>query len=255
MQKIFFIILFFISLSGYSNKDSINVDTTKCKIESFYEVNLSSRNIWRGIDFGNYSPCVFGLVGITYKKLEIGAYGITSLTGTNIGYGNTFNVYSALKFKYISFYIEDYYFNGDISNIQTDYLDWNNTHFLENRIKIEHKGFHLIGGYTLAGGKFYNITSPFNNTQAVYLEVGYKLKHWSLSIGGITGPSALNFHDKEGITNILLKHKSEIQKLGNLPVEIGMCYNPNYNNIAPKGIPRYGYGNNAFNFLITIILI
>lgn len=257
MKKIIIIILlFFLSLFGFSQKDSLSTDTIKAKIENFYEITLSSRNVWRGIDFGNYTPSALGLFGISYKKFEIGAYGIVSLAGTNVGYGNTFNVYTAIKLKYFSFYLEDYYFNGDITNVKTEYSDWENTHFLEGRLKINYKGFQLMGCYTIAGGNFYNVkTISMNNTQGTYVEAGYKNTHWSFLIGGITAPSALNFHDKEGITNVTLKHKNNIKKINNLPIEIGVCYNLNYKNISPKGIVRYGYGNSAFNFLIAITLI
>jgi len=169
MKKIYLIILISLSFCGFSQQDSVSTDTSKIKIESFCEITLSSRNVWRGIDFGNYSPSAFGLFGLSYKKLEIGAYGIVSLTGTNVGYGNTFNVYCALKSKYISFFVEDYYFNGDNSNLNTDYSDWSNTHFLESRLKFENKNFHLMGCYTLVGGKFYNIQTPFDNTKAAYI--------------------------------------------------------------------------------------
>lgn len=255
MKKTLLILILFLSIAGYSQKDSTKIDSTKKRIETFSEVDLLSRNVWRGIDFGNYSPSVFGLVGFTYKKLEFGAYGITTLTGTNIGYGNTFNAYMALKLKIVSFYVEDYYFNGDVSNRKTNYFDWSNTHFLEGRIKLEYHNFFAMGCYTIAGGNYYNLNTPFNNTRAVYIEAGYKIEHWNFVIGGITAPSALNFHDKKGITNVSIKYKNTLKKIKNLPYDISIIYNPNFDNIAPKGLNRYGYGNNAFNFVISITII
>ena len=67
--------------------------------------------------------------------------------------------------------------------------------------------------------------SSFNNTQGLYIEGGYEGDHFGISMGGITGPSALNFHDKSGITNIKFKYMNEIKKLNNLPFEIGVTYN------------------------------
>lgn len=234
------------SLISFSSGDSI-------KVKPFYEVTLSTRNVWRGIDFGNYSPSAFGLFGLTYKKFEIGAYGITTLTGTNIGYGNTFNSYVALKFKHLSFYVEDYYFNGDYSNTPTKFDHWEKTHFLEGRIKCEKGKFYILGGYTIAGGKLYNVhDSVMNNTHGAYFELGYKSTHWIAAVGGITGPSALNFHDREGVTNITLKYRDKIK---DMPVEIGVYYNPTFDNISPRSLPRYGYGKNAFNFSISLTLI
>jgi len=255
MKKLITIFLINLSLFANANSDSTKVDTSKVK-HSFYEITLSSRNVWRGVDFGNYSPSALGLVGVNFNKFEVGAYGITSITGTNVGYGNTFNVYATFKHKWFSATLEDYYFNGDVTNIKTNFFDWEKTHFLEGRLKFEHKGFQLVSGYTISGGKLYNIVSDtINNTKAVYIELGYKGEHWSFLAGGITSPSALNFHDAAGVTNISIKYKDKFEKLKNIPFEIGVYYNPNFDNISPKGFVRYGYGNNAFNFSIAITLI
>ena len=222
----------------------------------FYEIDLLSRNVWRGIDFGNYNPSVVGVFGYApFDGMEVGVFGITTLLGTNAGYGNTFNVYASYKYKMFKLTVDDYYFNGDASNLPTKYEDWEDTHFLEARLKIEHKGVYIEGGYTLAGGELYNIeTDTFNNTQGAYIEAGYKGEHFAIFAGGITAPSALNFHDEAGIINTGIKYMNTIEKLNDLPFEIGVYYNPNYDNIAPVGLPRIGYGQNAFNFLVAIIL-
>jgi hypothetical protein len=256
MKKVFLILALMSTALLNAQTDSTVVDTTDKEPMHFYEIDLLSRNVWRGIDFGNGSPSIVGVIGIApFKGFEVGAFGITTLMGTNVGYGNTFNVYASYKYKFIKLTVDDYYFNGDASNLVTKYEDWEDTHFLEARLELDHKGFYVMGSYTLAGGEIYNIeTDTFNNTQGVYIEAGYKGEHFTILAGGITGPSALNFHDKEGVINTGIKYTNVIEKLNDLPFEIGIFYNPNFDNIAPVGLPRIGYGQNAFNFTVAIIL-
>jgi len=252
MKRIFFILALMITVTSNAQLDSI-----KNESNHFYEIDISSRNIWRGIDFGNYSPTIVGVFGFTpLKNLEIGAYGITTLSGSNLGYGNTFNVYTSYSKWGLTLTLDDYYFNGDATNIETKYLDWDNTHFLEARLKYELERFHIISSYTLAGGNMYNIrTSQFNNTQGAYIEIGYERDHFGINIGGITSPSALNFHDAAGITNINLKYMNTFEKINDIPFEIGVSYNPNFKYIAPFDLPRIGYGRSSFNFYLSISLI
>lgn len=250
MKNIVYILLLLVG-SINAQEDSLKNDTLSCH---FYEIDVSTRNVWRGIDFGNYSPTLTGVVGISpLEGLEFGAVCIVTLTGTQLGYGNTFNIYASYSKKNITIELDDYYFQGHFTNIRTDYTNWYKTHFLEGRIRYDYKDFYIFTGYTINGGDLYNIkNSQFNNTNAFYLEVGYENDDIGLSIGGINGPSALNFHDKEGITNIRCKYMNDIRGFKNLPFEVGLVYNPSFKYIAPYDIERIGYGRTAFNFYVTL---
>jgi hypothetical protein len=256
MKKAILLFVIAISTVSLAQSDSLEVvDTTEKEPIHFYEVDLLSRNVWRGIDFGNYSPTIVGVFGISpVEGLEFGVVGIASLTGTNVGYGNTFNVYASYSRWGFTLTLDDYYFNGDPTNLDTKFFDWDNTHFLEARLKYEYKGFYAIAGYTVAGGNMYHIRSTnFNNRNGAYIETGYEGDHIGVCIGGITGPSALNFHDKSGITNVRFKYMNTLKKLNDLPFEIGVSYNPNFDYIAPLDLPRVGYGRSAFNFYVGLI--
>lgn len=263
MKKLLTLILIFaVSLGAYSQTDSTATDSTKTSKFSG-TVFLTSKCIWRGIDFGNGSPSIQGLVTYSpFKFLDINMFGVTALNGTNRGYSNTLNLF--LTFKYKKFYLEfdDYYFKGDVTNIPTNYWFHNQTHFVESRIGFKNDRFDLKAGYTIYGGDLYSnpvidtLGTKLMNTQAFYLEANIKLsKEFSVFIGGITAPSALNFTDKAGITNVGFKYSRDviITDKFSLPIEALFVVNPNYENISPAGLPRIGYGTSPVNFAITIM--
>lgn len=262
MKKFITLIIFSaFSLIAFSQTDSTKKDTTASKWSG--QVIIGSKSVWRGIDFGNGSPCIQGLV--TYspcKFMDISAFGVTALNGTNVGYSNTLNLFATLKYKKFYLEFDDYYFKGDVTNISTNYWHHNKTHFIESRLGFKTSNIDIKAGYTIYGGELYNnpvidtLGTKLNNTQAVYLEANFKLSdEFSVFIGGVTGPSALNFVDKAGITNVGAKYTRMVQVSDkfSFPVEAIIVVNPSYDNISPAGLPRVGYGSSPVNFVINVI--
>jgi hypothetical protein len=91
----------------------------------------------------------------------------------------------------------------------------------------------------------------------LYLEATFNVTdEFTIFVGGITGPSALNFHDKAGITNAGFTYTKEVDITDSftLPIEAKVAFNPNFENISPTGLPRVGYGSSRVNFAITLII-
>lgn len=227
-------------------------------------LTIATKNVWRGIDFGNGTPTVQGLV--TFQPSDhwdINLLGITSLTGENRGYATTLNFFVNYTINHLTLTLDNYYFEGDATNIPTNFWDYRNTHFLEGRVGYDIGKFSLTAGYTLYGGGFYSnpvidsIGTVLQNTRGLYLEARYQpTEEITLSIGGITGPSALNFNDKAGLTNIGFKYTKslKITERFSIPFDFQLIVNPSWHNIAPAGLPRVGYGNQRVNFVIAMTL-
>lgn len=251
-MKNLIILLFLLPLSivAQTKTDTIKmlprVDTSKV----YTEFNAQSKNVWRGVDFGSQLPTL--QLYMTYditKRFAVGTF--ASATFTQEGYGNTLNIFAQYKYKSFTFFIDDYYFEGDITNIETDFFDLSGCHLVEARAKYEHTKFELLAGYMIYGGTFYTVS---NNKTGVYLEATYNLikndtEKLQVIAGGITAPSALNFHDSAGITNLSLKYTKPV-KIGDLWTQI--VFNPNYDAISPMDLPRVGYGNSMMNFIVGI---
>lgn len=261
MRKIIVLLIaVLLSATSYSQTDSTVKDTSESKLSGL--IIVGSKSLWRGIDFGNGSPTIQGLVTYSpFKFLDINVLGITSLNGTTAGYSNTLNIF--LTFKYKNFYLEvdDYYFKGDQTNLPTNYWHHNKTHFVESRVGLKNDRWDVKAGYTIYGGDLYSnpiidtLGNTLDNTHGVYLEANFRVTdEFTMFMGGITAPSALNFTDKAGITNIGVKYNRvvNISDKFSVPVETILVVNPNYDNISPAGLPRIGYGSSPVNFVINL---
>ncbi len=188
---------------------------------------------------------------------------MTSLTGDNRGYATTLNFFANYYLGNFTLTLDNYYFHGDETNIPTNFWDYSDTHFLEGRIGYQWNKLQLSSGYTLFGGGLYSnpvIDSTGNilqNTRGLYLEARYNFSEQvSLAIGGITAPSALNFTDEAGITHVGFKYAETLRITDHfsIPLEFQIVVNPSYQNIAPMGLPRVGYGTQRVNFAVTMTL-
>lgn len=255
MKYLLFLMLGLWCITSKAQEENSN-DTLKLKENpTFYEIDLMSRNVWRGIDFGDLSPSSFVLVGASFDNFEIGTYSIFSLLGNNEGYSNTFNVYMSYTLNNFKLTLDDYYFKGHYTNIETKFLDYKNTHFLEARLDYTYNNFNFLTSYSLYSGEYYVVDYlDFDNRKGFYMEANCEFDHTGFTIGYLTKESALNFHDSEGFTNLKLYYFNDIKRSKKIcEFETGIVYNPNYDNIAPLDQPRFGYGVNQFNYYLNII--
>jgi hypothetical protein len=232
-------------------------DSTKT-VKLNTSLTLATKNIWRGVNYGNNAPMIQGSLGVVLKDaFEIGACGTATLNGDKRGFGNWMELYTQYQWRRWTVVLDDYYFfSYDSLN---DYLNWNNKttqHLLEARLKFEvPKKISVMAGY--------NIYANQSAKKALYVEAEYFLfQNFSILFGAVTGASWLNYYDAGGITTVGVSGNREIpiSKKLSLPLKAQLIVNPNYKNIAVwdgSGYvdPGYNYlGRNAINFVISTTL-
>ena len=243
MKKI--ALFFFLTLSiAVSAQDSLKntVNTT---------FTLASKNVWRGVNYGDNAPSLQGNLSYNIKNaIEIGAFGTVTTNGTKKGYGNWLELYTTFKIDKWSLTLDDYYFfSYDSLNDYFDYSENTTQHLVEARLKYTSDKFTIYGSY--------NVFANRDAEKALYFEAEYFLrKDLSLIVGYLTGASWLNFHDKGGVTvagisgsrDIVITDKFKI------PVKTSLLFNPNYENIAKdsNGNVLKGLGTNPVNFVIAL---
>lgn len=180
----------------FAQTDSLKTDSIKPSRFNI-ELTLASRNMSRGISFGN-SPSIQMLASYSICRFfEVGAYGQATLNGTKKGYGNTMNIYATMKYKRLSLTFDDFfYFNSnDKENNYFDYDAAKTQHFIEARVKYDSR-LDLTAAYTI----YQN--SAIEEKNAVYLEVGYDIvPNFNLFVGYITDASAQMFYSQAGFTS------------------------------------------------------
>lgn len=255
MTKIFFSCVFFFSLVTAYPQAS---DSTTKPVRLNTDLIIATKNIWRGVNYGNNAPMVQGTLGVVFKeKFEVGACGTATLNGDKRGFGNWMELYAQYSWHHWTVTLDDYYFfSYDSLN---DYFNWNNSstqHLLEARLKysVENRFSAMVG---------YNIYANQTASKALYFETEYNVfKDFSLLFGFVTGTSSLNFYSSGGITTVGVSGKREIKisKKFSMPLKAQLIVNPNYQNITTwdgSGYvdPGYDYlGRNPINFVISITL-
>ena len=204
------------------------------------DLGVSSRNIWRGLDYGS-SPSIWGDLYGSFKKFSIGAMGTSTLNGSKSGYGNWMELYASYTFKNLTFVVDDYFFfnSEDSLNNYFDYTPQNTQHLVEARIEYENDYLDAMVGYVI-------YSNNTDNTNGVYLEATYKPnKKLSFTAGYLTASQWLSFYDKGGITTLGINgHRNLNVFKQKLPLTASLILNPNYQNASPA------VGNNPIYFVL-----
>jgi hypothetical protein len=243
MKKLFLLLLLTISQVSFA-QDSTSCSSNCSTSSTNTSFSIFSRNIWRGINWGNSSPVVQANLSYSYKNFEIGTFGTMTLTGTKDGWGNWIENYITYKKDKFSITVDDYYFFGQDS--LTNYLSYSKTsgHLIEVRPKLSFEKVTI----TLS-----NCVYPFE--KALYTEIEWFFrKDLSLMVSGITGKSTLNFNDRGGINTIGVSgYRDIIIKDTKLSVKSSIIFNPLYKSISRDAGVRYtGIGYNPVNWTIGI---
>ncbi len=200
------------------------------------ELTLLSRNVFRGVSYGE-SPSIFGKgAWLPCKYFEMGVYGNVTLNGTTEGYGNQFNYYFTLKpfanssteLKNISITSDDYfYFNSnDDDNNWTDYDSDKTQHFLEARAKYDGEKMDLTAAYTYYSNKEANV-------DGIYFEAGYDIsKTFNVFVGYLTDQNDIMFQEDAGISNIgfTMQRKLNIQSWSP-DMKVSTIFSPMYDTV------------------------
>ena len=215
-----------------------------CHFSANIDLGLSSRNIWRGLDYGS-SPSIWGDLYGSYKGFSLGAIGTTTISGSKSQFGTWLELYASYEFKNLSFVIDDYFFfnSEDEDNNYFEYGREQTQHFIEARVEYENDYLEALVGYVI-------YSNSLDNTNGVYIEASYKPnENLSFTVGGITGAQGLSFYDAGGITTLGVNGHRKVKLFGQtLHLKASLIFNPNYANASPL------VGNNPAYFVLSVEL-
>ena len=239
MIKIIFVInILAFAVNSYGQTQS---DYDSCAFRLDADFGVSTRNVWRGLDYGS-SPSIWGDIFGSYKRFSLGVMGTNTLNGSKSQYGNWLEMYASYEYKNLTFIIDDYFFfnSKDSANNYFDYTPEKTQHLIEARFEYKNKVLEALVGYVV-------YSNDADNTNGVYLEATYKPnKKLSFTSGYLTNSQWLSFYNSGGLTTLGINCHSEIQFLKQkLPLKTSLIFNPNYKNASPL------IGNNPAYFVIS----
>lgn len=170
------------------------------------ELTLASRNVYRGVSYGESPSIMMKGAWMPCKYAEVGIYGNMTLNGIKEGFGNQINSYITLKpfvnskseLKNITITSDDYYYFNSVDTMNSDFFAWSNNktnHFVEARVKYDGK-VDLTVAYTYLANKNAKV-------DGVYFEAGYDLSTALYVFAGyLTDQNDLMFQNKGGWTNM-----------------------------------------------------
>lgn len=212
---------------------------------SYFSVNVdlgvSSRNIWRGLDYGS-SPSIWGDFYGNFNNFSVGAMGTKTLNGSKNQYGNWLELYASYKLNDITLILDDYFFfnAADSTNNFFDYSQKKTQHLIEARLEYENDFLKTMIGYVV-------YSNNEDNTNGVYLEATYKSSEkLSFTLGYLTAPQWLSFYEAGGLTSFSINGHKKLNILKHeLPIKASLGLNPNYKNASPM------VGNNPVYFVLS----
>jgi len=234
------IIAYLITSTSYCFAQKNQSDSSNFGIGVY--AGVSSRNIWRGLDYGA-SPSVWGDFSGSYKNFSLGAIGTTTLNGSKAQFGTWLELYAKYEFKNFSFVIDDYFFFNalDQENNYFEYRPQHTQHLIEARVEYENDHLEALVGYVIYSNRD-------DNTNGFYIEATYKLnENLSFTAGGITGAQWLSFYESGGLTTLGINGHRKVKLLEQgLVLIASLIFNPNYKNASPL------VGNNPVYFIISV---
>lgn len=217
------------------------------------ELTLASRNVYRGVSYGESPSIMMKGSWLPCKYFEVGVYGNMTLNGIKDGYGNQVNYYATIKpfanstseLRNISITSDDFfYFNAEDS--LNNYLDFGSEktqHYMEGRIKYDGAKLDLTAGYTYYANKN-------ANTDGIYLEAGYDVSSsLNIFVGYLTDQSSLMFQTKEGFTNagFTISRKLTVREFSPM-FRTSLIFSPTYKTI--ENLP--GVGRNPVSLVASL---
>lgn len=187
MRIKFIFIVVFLFIQGISFAQETTKDASKeGDIDFNFGVDIMSRYVWRGTQFGGTSPSIQPGVSFSYKNFEIGTWGAYSVGGENTV--QEFDLYLAYTFAndMITAKFTDYYFPDDSVDYKYFDYDENTTgHIFEGSVSFN--GTESIPLTFLAAINFYGADAiklnndsgnvDFNKRSGIqystYFELGY----------------------------------------------------------------------------------
>ena len=255
MKKLTKIIMAMFIVVGQTINHSSAQDSTKSVVSADKfktELSLLSRNVFRGVGYGD-SPSILMMGSwVPCEYTEIGVYGNVTMNGLKEGFGNQINSYITIKpfaksdneLKNISLTSDDYYYFYSVDSMNNFFAKKNKktNHFMEARIKYDGR-IDFTVAYTYWGNKNADI-------DGVYFEGGYDISPvFYVFAGYLTDRNDLMFQTKGGWTNLgaTLKRKLHI-KDWSPELNTSVIISPTYQTVA--NFP--GVGKNPISLVASL---
>lgn len=205
-------------------------DNVKMKKSHFdLSLELSSKYMWRGLEYGN-APVVFPMLSYNYKGFNAFAMGAYAVNGSH----QEVDLGVSYSYKSICIGISDYYYPSNVGE-NDKYFDFKNrstAHSIETYFTFSPKSVPLwltVSTYIYGSDKKNEGKQAFSS----YAEIGYTYSfnnnnNISLSVGGNLNTSFYTDYVKgANIVNVALKYCTNLA-LGSykLPISASYILNP-----------------------------
>lgn len=195
-------------------------------ISSSVNVDLVSRYIWRGQEYGQ-APSIQPGLSATWKGFTLGAWGAYKFTGAGM---QETDFYISNKSGPVTFTICDYWSFCDTSSM--DFFNYNKKttpHILEAQVLIsggEKLPFNLLAGYFFYGA---------DKSKSIYFELQYMFSAGPADMMLFAGfqPKGEYYAPDPGFVNIGCTAKKTISVTDrfSLPLSLSLIVNPNINSV------------------------
>ena len=257
MRKLLFISFFFLINIPFVFGSNIQKSSKKTKMTVNSGLDIMSRYIWRGMEFGGSSPSVQPSMGFNYNNLEVNVWGAFSTGGINPFQEVDLSVGLNMVNRLFTIKLTDYFF--PIEWHKENYFDYSKKstrHILEGSVTFN--GTEKIPFSLLVATNFYgadagrinsNPVSPdFNKKEGIqystYIEGSYAFDYSDYNINffvGInaTAPKKANkytgyigetgfYGNSIGVINIGLSVNKSIRltKQFSIPLSTQLIFNP-----------------------------
>ncbi len=189
---------------------------TQAQAEVNVGVDLMSRYVWRGTDFGG-SPSIQPSIELSTGGFVLGAWGAYT---TNLPGAQEADLYTGYTFGDVfGLTLTDYFFPED--DMSTDYFDYENNHALEISGTLTLDKFSLLAGKFFAGA----------DDQSLYFEAAYDFGIVNAFIGA--GNEVYTTDTEFNLVNIGIGTSKEIKITDSfsLPLSGSLIVNPERKNI------------------------
>lgn len=207
------------------------ITAADAKTQTSVDLDIMSRYVWRGTDFGN-SPSIQPGVSYAFGNFEIGGWAAIATTGNPAGSEiDWFASYSLdLGGSSLEFMLTDYTFPEDPSGgyFQPE------AHFLEFGVGYEGPESFPV---SLSAGVFLTNDDDYS----MYTELGYSISSFDVFVGLTPAKSEVYGTGKAGVINSGIRTGREVRVTDNFSLSLTSAAIMNF------------YDNNAF-FLIGISL-
>ena len=216
------ILLLFIVFFCFESSTIFSQTDTIPQIEISADLDLVSRYIWRGQEYGQ-SPNIQPGLSMTWKNFTFGSWGSYKLTGAG---SQETDFFLSKTFNHLTLSVWDYWSFEDTSFIDIlDFKEETTGHLLEAQLLISGGDilpFNLLGSYNFYGA------DPSNS---LYFELQYELYTNSFDLIAFLGVQAKGdyYAEKPDVVNlgVTVTKYMKITNSWDLPVSISFIVNPN----------------------------